>query len=99
MNEEGTLVSIFPTLSEQELTVEAMDLEVSVRNALKRSGIHNLTQLLQLSHPELIRIFPNRKLRSYEDVIHCLVRLSENVDTAAPHFISVKNIRNTLENT
>ena len=77
MNEDGKLIRIFPALSGRNLTVEDMDLEVAVRNALKRNGIHTLDQLLHLSHPELVQIFLNRKLRSYEDVIHCLVCLSE----------------------
>lgn len=80
MNEDGKLIRIFPALSGRNLTVEDMDLEVAVRNALERSGIHTLDRLLQLSHPELVQIFPNRKLRSYEDVIHCLVCLSDEAD-------------------
>ena len=99
MNEDGKLIRIFPTLSERNLTVEDMDLEVAVRNALKRSGIHTLDQLLQLSHPELVQIFPNRELPSYEDVIHCLVCLSEKTEkmgTSAPGFTSVQDVRDTL---
>ena len=80
MSEDGKLIRIFPTLNGRNPTVEDMDLEVAVRNALKRSGIHTLNQLLQLSHSELVQIFPNRKLHSYEDVIHCLVCLSEEAD-------------------
>lgn len=97
--QDGRLIRIFPTLSECDLNVEAMDLEVSVRNALKRSGIHTLARLLQLSHPELLRIFPNRALRSYEDVIYCLVCLSEEQEgpgAAAPGFMAVKDISDTL---
>ena len=45
-----------------EMTIEDMDLEAAVRNALKGSGIHTVDRLLQLSGPELLRIFPNRKL-------------------------------------
>ncbi len=99
MNEDGKLIRIFPALSGRDLTVEDMDLEVAVRNALKRSGIHTLDQLLQLSHPELVRIFPNRELSSYEDVIHCLVCLSEETEkmgTSSPDFICEGNIGNTL---
>lgn len=99
MNENGKLSGIFSTLSKHDLPVEAMDLEVSVRNALKRGGIHTLAQLLQLSHSELLRIFPNRKLSSYEDVIHHLVRLSgerEGMNASAPDFTSVKDISSTL---
>lgn len=97
MNEDGRLACIFPTLCERNLAVDAMDLEVSVQNALKRSGIHDLAQLLQLSHPELLRIFPNRNLRSYEDVIHCLVRLSEGADTVDPDFVSTDHIGDMLK--
>lgn len=99
MDEDGKLIRIFPALNRRNLTVEDMDLEVAVRNALKRSGIHTLAQLLELSHLELIQIFPNRKLRSYEDVIHCLVCLSEEADgtsTVVLDFSSEKNIGNTL---
>ena len=99
MNEDGKLIRIFPALSGRNLTVEDMDLEVAVRNALKRSGIHTLDQLLQLSHPELIRIFPNRELPSYEDVIHCLVCLLEETEkmcTSPPDFICEENIGNTF---
>ena len=99
MNEDGTLIRIFPALSGRSLTVEDMDLEAAVRNALKGSGIHTVDRLLQLSGPELLRIFPNRKLRSYEDVIHCLVCLSEAAEgmgTAAPGFAFEENIRNIL---
>lgn len=100
MNEDRKLIRIFPALSGRNLTVEDMDLEVAVRNALKRSGIHTLDQLLQLSHPELVRIFPNRELPSYEDVIHCLVCLSESAEgmgTAAPGVALEENIGNILE--
>lgn len=103
MTQQGDmLIHLFPTLGECDLNVEAMDLEISVRNALKRSGIHTLAQLLQLSHPELLRIFPNRKLRSYEDVIHCLISLSEEpkgMGAAAPGFTCVEDISDTLEDT
>lgn len=100
MNEDGKLIRIFPALSGRNLTVEDMDLEVAVRNALKRGGIHTLDQLLQLSYPELVRIFPNRELSSYEDVIHCLVCLleeTEKMGTSSPDFICEENIGNTLE--
>lgn len=83
MNEEGTLIRMVPDLSGCDLTVDDMDLEVAVRNALKRSGIHTLAQLLELSRPELLQIFPNRKLRSYEDVVHGLIRLSEEKGSAS----------------
>ena len=99
MNENGKLIRIFPALSERNLTVEAMDLEVAVRNALKRSGIHALDQLLQLSHPELVQIFPNQKLRSYEDVIHCLGCLSEEaegIESIAPDFMHKEDIGNAF---
>ena len=38
MNEEGTLIRMVPDLSGCDLTVDDMDLEVAVRNALKRSA-------------------------------------------------------------
>ena len=98
MNEDGKLIRIFPALSGRNLTVEDMDLEVAVRNALKRNGIHTLDQLLHLSHPELVRIFPNRELPSYEDVIHCLVCLLEETKktgTSSPDFICEENVGNT----
>ncbi len=97
--QDGLLLHLFPALRECGLTVDAMDLEISVRNALKRSGVHTLARLLQLSHPELLRIFPNRKLRSYEDVIHCLVCLAEEAEgrgIAEPCFAAVKNMGDTL---
>ena len=100
MNEDGTLVRIFPALSGRSLTVEDMDLEAAVRNALKGSGIHTVDRLLQLSGPELLRIFPNRKLRSYEDVIHCLVCLSEEADgrgTGVLDCLSEQDMGNVLE--
>lgn len=82
MNENRTLICTFPALRGRNLTVEDMDLEVAVRNALKRSGVHTLAQLLDLSRPELLAIFPNRKLRSYEEVVHRLIYLSgEGVST------------------
>lgn len=90
MNGEGQLIRIFPTLNGRNLTVDDIDLEIAVRNALKRNGIHTLDQLLRLSHPELIQIFPNRKLRSYEDVIHrlaCLSEEAEGVESIPPVFI------------
>lgn len=98
MNEDGKLIRIFPALNGRNLTVEDMDLEVAVRNALKRSGIHTVDRLLQLNHSELAQIFPNRKLRSYEDVIHCLVCLSEAAEergTVVLDFLSEKDIGNT----
>ena len=57
MNEDGTLIRIFPALSGRSLTVEDMDLEAAVRNALKGSGIHTVDRLLQLNHSELVKIF------------------------------------------
>lgn len=93
------LMNLFPALSGRKLMVKNMDLEVSVRNALEWRGIHTVDQLLQLSHAELVRIFPNRNLRGYEDVIHCLVRLSENQEgtgAATPGFTSVTNIGDVL---
>lgn len=71
------LASIFPALVGCDLPVEELDLEVAVRNSLKRGGVHTLPQLLKLTFSELMGMFPNRKLRSYEDVICHLVRLSE----------------------
>lgn len=94
------LLHLFPALRECGLTVDAMDLEISVRNALKRGGVHTLAQLLQLSHPELLRIFPNRKLRSYEDVICCLVCLAEEskgMGADTPGFTFVEDISDTLK--
>jgi len=92
------LVNIFPALGGRGLTVDDMDLEVSVRNALKWRSIHTVGQLLQLSHTELARVFPNRNLRCYEDVIYCLVRLSEELEgmDAAPDFESVRGIGDVL---
>ncbi len=93
------LMNLFPALSGRKLLVEDIDLEVSVRNALKWRGIHTVDQLLQLSHAELVQAFPNRSLRGYEDVIHCLVRLTENQEgtgAAASGFASVSNIGDVL---
>ena len=95
MNEEGKLIRIFPALSGRDLTVEDMDLDIAVRNALKRSGLHTLAQLLQLSHPELLAVFPNRKLRSYEEVIHRLVCLSEE-EAPNPGFAEKEDISSLL---
>ncbi len=91
MNEDETLICTFPALRGRDLTVEDMDLEVAVRNALRRSGIHTLAQLLELSKPDLLAIFPNRKLRSYEEVVHRLIRLSEE-GVSAPSFAKGSNI-------
>lgn len=48
-----------------------------------------------LSMGELLAIFPNRKLRSYEEVIHRLVCLSEE-EVLAPAFAKKKDISNAL---
>lgn len=77
------------------MAIEDLDLEVAVRNALKRSGVHTLAQLLELSKPELLAIFPNRKLRSYEEVVHRLIRLSGE-DVSAPGFANEEDGSNIL---
>ncbi len=94
MNEDGMLLCTVPVLSGRNLPVEELDLEVCTRNALERDGVHTLPQLLELTHAELAAIFPNRKLRCYEDVIHRLVCLSEEparIDSLS-EFESVTNM-------
>lgn len=97
MNEDAALARVFPNLTWRELPLEELDLEAAVGNALKRSGIHTLSQLLGLTHPALVQLFPNRKLRCYENVINRLVRLSEETertDDAGPGFTVEQDISN-----
>jgi len=97
MNEKENLASLFPDLVSCDLTVENLDLEVAVKNSLRRGGIHTLAQLLKLTHTELAAVFPNRRLRSYEDVIYRLVCLSEGEKmTDTPDSGTVVNIENTI---
>jgi len=77
MNNRENLSDLFSALVGCDLTVEELDLEVAAKNSLQRGGVHTLAQLLKLTHAELAAIFPNRKLRCYEDVIHRLICLSE----------------------
>lgn len=44
------IIHISPVPQGKHLTVEEMDLAVSIRNALRRGGVDTLAQLLQLTH-------------------------------------------------
>lgn len=75
-NDEARLVSIFPALRACELAVKEMDLNVTARNCLLRGGVCTVAQLLQLTHLELLGLFPNRKLPFYSEVISQLTSLA-----------------------
>lgn len=82
MNEEAKLAAVFPILAESDLPIETLDLEVASRNSLRRSGIHTIAQLLQLTHTELVSLFPNRSLPFYSEIIYKLTCLAEPPKTA-----------------
>lgn len=77
MDDENRLVSIFPMLGESGLAVEELDLNVTARNCLMRGGIGTVGQLLQLTHLELLALFPNRKLPFYSEIISRLTSLAQ----------------------
>lgn len=77
MNEEAKLAAAFPMLAESNLPIETLDLEVASRNSLRRSGIHTVAQLLQLTHTELVGLFPNRNLPFYSEIIYKLTCLAQ----------------------
>lgn len=82
MNEEAKLAAVFPMLAESDLPIEELDIEVTSRNSLRRSGIHTVAQLLQLTHTELVGLFPNRNLPFYSEVIYRLTCLAQPPKTA-----------------
>lgn len=60
------------------LTLEDMDLPVSVYNCLKRSGIHHLQQILQMSETDLTNTI--RSITRYHEKksrIYLIVRIAE----------------------
>lgn len=77
MNEEAKLAAIFPMLAESDLPIEELDIEVASRNSLRRSGVHTVAQLLQLTHTELVGLFPNRNLPFYSEIIYKLTCLAQ----------------------
>ncbi|MBM6724843.1 DNA-directed RNA polymerase subunit alpha C-terminal domain-containing protein [Pseudoflavonifractor phocaeensis] len=77
MNEEAKLAAVFPMLAECDLSIQELDIEVAARNYLLRSGIHTVAQLLQLSHTELVALFPNRNLPFYSEIINRLTCLAQ----------------------
>lgn len=77
MNEEAKLAAVFPTLTESSLPIEELDLNVTARNSLRRSGIHTVAQLLQLTHTELVGLFLNRNLPFYSEIIYKLTCLAQ----------------------
>ena len=77
MNEEAKLAAVFPMLAESDLSIEKLDIEVAARNSLLQSGIHTVALLLQLTHTELVSLFPNRGLPFYSEIIYHLTCLAE----------------------
>lgn len=77
MNEEAKLAAVFPMLAESDLPIEELDIEVASRNSLRRSGVHTVAQLLQLTHTELVTLFPNRNLPFYSEIIFQLTCLAQ----------------------
>lgn len=53
INPNTKLGEVYKNLSDLNLTVEDMDLPVSVRNYLKQSGVHHLQQILSMSEADL----------------------------------------------
>lgn len=82
MNEEAKLAVVFHMLAESDLPIEELDIEVASRNSLRRSGIHTVAQLLQLTHTKLVGLFPNRSLSFYSEIIYKLTCLAEPPKTA-----------------
>ncbi|MGO5027877.1 PD-(D/E)XK nuclease family protein [Candidatus Agathobaculum pullicola] len=82
MNVEAKLAAIFPMLTESDLPIEELDIEVASRNSLRRSGVHTVAQLLQLTHTELVGLFPNRNLPFYSEIIYKLTCLAQPPNTA-----------------
>lgn len=82
MNEEAKLAAVFPMLAESDLPIEELDIEVAARNSLRRSGVHTVAQLLQLTHTELVGLFLNRNLPFYSEIISQLTCLTEPPKTA-----------------
>lgn len=77
MNEEAKLAAVFPMLAESDLPIEELDIEAASRNSLRRSGVHTVAQLLQLTHTELVGLFPNRNLPFYSEIICKLTYLAQ----------------------
>lgn len=77
MNDEAKLAAVFPVLAESDLPIGELDIEVAARNSLLRSGIHTVAQLLQLTHTELVGLFPNRGLPFYSEIISRLACLAQ----------------------
>lgn len=82
MNEEAKLAAVFPMLAGSNLPVEELDIEVAARNSLLRNRIHTVAQLLQLTHTELVALFPNRNLPFYSEIINRLTCLAQPPKTA-----------------
>ena len=77
MNEDAKLAAVFPTLAESTLPIEELDIEVASRKSLRRSGVHTVAQLLQLTHTELVGLFPNWNLPFYSEIIYKLTCLAQ----------------------
>lgn len=76
MNLNETFIHTFPALEGREMDLEDMDLPVSIYNSLKRSGVHTLAQLLELTPGELSDRFWHRKAASCAVVQDKLERLA-----------------------
>lgn len=76
MNLNEPFIHAFPALEGRDLSLEDMDLPVSIYNSLKRGGIHTLAQLLKLTPKELSDHFWKRKDTSCAVVQDMLERLA-----------------------
>ena len=74
------LGDVFKSLIGLDLPVEELDLSVRVYNFLKRSGIHNLQQILSLSEDELINIDKRVDRRCHAQIIDRLRALSDSIE-------------------
>lgn len=101
VNQHTKLGEIYNNLSGVNMTVEDMDLPVSVYNYLKRGGINQLTQLLLMCEADLMNLsgarrnFPylifwleeqSRKRQRTESAGDTFMALARQVIPPIPHF-------------
>lgn len=74
---QARLSSLFDALEGIDLPIEYFDLPVRIYNSLKRSGLHDLQQLLAMSYDDLISILWGNEKRRYKLCEYIIDKLND----------------------
>lgn len=80
-NHQARLCSLFNALEGIDLPIEDFDLPVRIYNSMKRSGIHNLQQLLAMSYDNIMSTLygnANRRSETCDYIIYTLNNFNTN---------------------